>query len=255
MCARMSLETPRIDPWPRFLKSFWMLVRSRVCLSRPMVRGRNSCRGLSLPCLRPRAPMANAALNIAAILWNFVRQHRLGRVLSNDTGVLTATNPDTVRGGDVLYFSYDRLPTLPETEYIRVAPELAVEVRSPSNEDDAVHDKVVEYLNAGVLVVWVADPKERTVTVYRAPDEGKVLHEKAVITAEAVLPEFSCPWPTFFWIVPDGQLSSSRSRLPRPGSWRQGQDHRRGVARRRSSQSVSRLFRRVRAASRVCAGR
>lgn len=146
----------------------------------------------------PRGLHGRCCANITAILWHFVRQHKLGRVLSNDTGVLTTTDPDTVRGGDVLYFSYNRLPTLPEEEYIRVAPELAVEVRSPSNEDETVHDKVVEYLNAGVSLVWVADPKERTVTVYRTPDEGKVLHEKAVITGEEVLPEFSCSVAEFF---------------------------------------------------------
>jgi len=146
----------------------------------------------------PKGPHGQCCLNIGAILWNFVRRQRLGRVLSNDTGVLTTTNPDTVRGGDVLYFSYDRLPTLPEDEYIRVAPELVVEVRSPSNEDEALHDKVVEYLNAGVFLVWVADPKERTVTVYRTPDQGKVLHEKSVITGDDVLLDFSCPVADFF---------------------------------------------------------
>src|SRR5262245_16810482 len=129
-------------------------------------------RGVVVTMPPPKGPHGQCCSNIAGQLWNFVRLHKCGRVLSNDTGMLTGKDPDSVRGGDIFYWSYERLPVLPEDEYIKVAANLAVEVRSPSTEDEAIHEKVVEYLHAGVTLVWVADPKERTVTIYRTPNEG-----------------------------------------------------------------------------------
>lgn len=150
----------------------------------------------------PKGPHGQCCANIAAILWHFVRSRKCGRILSNDTGVLLGTNPDTVRGGDVLYWTYERLPELPVGAYIPVPPDLAVEVRSPSSEDGDIHEKVVDYLQAGVRIVWVVDPAERTATIYRQPDEGKVLHAAATITGEDVLPGFSCPVADFFLDCP-----------------------------------------------------
>lgn len=155
-------------------------------------------RGVVVTMPPPKGPHGQCCANIAAILWHFVRQHKLGRVLSNDTGLLTGTNPDTVRGADILYWSYQRLPSLPEDVYISVPADLAVEVRSPSNDDGDMHEKVVEYLEAGVALVWVVDPRERTVTIYRTAAEGRVLHETATLTGEDVLPGFSCPVADFF---------------------------------------------------------
>lgn len=155
-------------------------------------------RGVIVTMPPPKGPHGQCCANIAAILWHFVRLHKLGRILSNDTGLLTGTNPDTVRGGDILYWSYRRLPDLPEDVYISVPADLAVEVRSPSNNDEAVLEKVTEYLRAGVTLVWVVGPKERTATVYRIGAEGRVLPETALITGEDVLLGFSCPVAEFF---------------------------------------------------------
>src|SRR5215469_2630471 len=65
------------------------------------------------------------------ILGNFVDEHDLGRVMSNDSGVITERGPDTVRGADVCYYSYTCLPKGPLPEgYLPVTPELVFEVRS-----------------------------------------------------------------------------------------------------------------------------
>lgn len=95
-----------------------------------------------------------------------VEQHGLGRVLSNDSGVVTERGPDTVRGADVAYYSYERLPKGPLPDrYLDVAPDLIVEVLSPSDRWPRVLQKVGEYLAAGVSIVVVLDDDTRTAHV------------------------------------------------------------------------------------------
>jgi Uma2 family endonuclease len=124
-------------------------------------------------------------------LGNFVEANRRGTVCSNDTGFITERDPDTVRGLDVGYWSYERLPRVTDA-YIEVAPDLAVEVLSSSNRPGQIREKMREYFNRGVRMVWIIDPVDRTVTIYRSLEEGRVLHESATITGEDVLPDFSC---------------------------------------------------------------
>jgi Uma2 family endonuclease len=124
-------------------------------------------------------------------LGNFVEANRRGTVCSNDTGFVTERGPDTVRGLDIGFWSYERLPQVTD-DYIEVAPDLAVEVLSSSDRPGQVRAKLLEYFKSGVRMVWIVDPLDRTVAVYRSPDEGRILHETATLTGEDVLPGFSC---------------------------------------------------------------
>lgn len=137
-------------------------------------------------------------LNVATILKVFTRQHKLGRV-TVESGVITDTGPDTVRGPDVSYWSYERMPAdhVPVV-YSNIAPDLCVEVKSPSNTPARTTKKVGEYFKCGARMVWVVDPEERTVTVYCKPGDGRVLWEDATITGDDVLPGFSAPVSEFF---------------------------------------------------------
>jgi Uma2 family endonuclease len=103
---------------------------------------------------------------------------------------LSAT-PDSVRGPDISYWSKERLSEVP-VGYIEVPPDLLVEVLSPSNTSRQIRDKLQEYFAKGVRLVWVIAPEDRTLTIYRTPDEGRLLHETATVTSEEVLPGFSC---------------------------------------------------------------
>ena len=149
-------------------------------------------RGVVVVMPPPRGPHGQCCANLVMLLGAFAKTNRLGRVLSNDTGMLTERNPDTVRGADVAFWRFDSLPTVPVNEYIAVPPELAVEVLSPGNVEEDIREKVVEYLAFGVRMVWIADPADRTVTVYRTPEVGKILHEQAMLDGEDVLVGFSC---------------------------------------------------------------
>src|SRR5262249_2503592 len=92
-------------------------------------------------------------------LSRFLEDRSEGRVVCNDSGIVPERSPDTVRGGDVAFFSYGRLPRGPlPMGYIDVMPELVFEVLFPSDRWGVVLAKVAEYLKAGVTVVCVLDP-------------------------------------------------------------------------------------------------
>jgi Uma2 family endonuclease len=133
------------------------------------------------------------------IFGNFVDEHDLGRVMSNDSGVITERGPDTVRGADVCYYSYTRLPKGPlEKGYGPEVPELVVEVRSSTDRWRELHDKIAEYLLAGVLVVVVLDPGSRTAHVFSADDPPKTLGADEELILPGILEGFQVRVGRFF---------------------------------------------------------
>jgi Uma2 family endonuclease len=122
---------------------------------------------------------------------NFVEANNLGHVCANDTGWILERDPDTVRGPDVAFWNKERLPEIPDS-YIEVPPDLAVEVVSPGDQWSRIQNKVRQYLHCGVRLVWVVDPEDRSVSVYRSQQQGKILGENDTLTGEDVLPGFSC---------------------------------------------------------------
>src|SRR5262249_3520105 len=134
----------------------------------------------------------------ASILDHFGRTTRHGRA-TVESGLLTERDPDTVRGPDVSYWSAEKLPLDQEPEgYPDVAADLCVEVLSPGNVFRQIREKIQEYFARGVRMVWIIDPEDRTITVYRSPDEGRLLHENATLDGEDVLPGFRCRVAEFF---------------------------------------------------------
>jgi Uma2 family endonuclease len=129
----------------------------------------------------------------------FVGEHDLDRVMSNDLGVITERDPDTVRGADVVYYSYARLPRGPlSTGYGPEVPELVVEVRSEGDRWLEIHEKVTEYLGAGVLIVVVLDPKTQTAHVFGADDPPRTLGSNDELVLPGVLEGFSVRVGWFF---------------------------------------------------------
>jgi Uma2 family endonuclease len=133
------------------------------------------------------------------IFGNFVDEHNLGRVMSNDSGVITERGPDTVRGADVCYYSYERLPKGPlEKGYGPEVPELVVEVRSSTDRWRDIHEKITEYLHAGVLVVVVLDPGPSTAHVFGAEDPPKTLRAEEDLVFPGILEGFKVRVGRFF---------------------------------------------------------
>lgn len=129
--------------------------------------------------------------NIHHFVDTFVRQRQLGRTLTNDSGIITQRDPDTVRGADISYYSYQRVPKgKSPVGYAGALPEIVFEVVSPSNTRLAIRQKTAEYLQAGINVVCVVDPQYQTVNLHYPdrPDEKLQGHDLLVF---AELPEFS----------------------------------------------------------------
>ena len=129
----------------------------------------------------------------------FLDDHDLGKVLSNDAGVITEQGPDTVRGADVVFYSYRQIPKGPlPKDYGAEPPELVVEVRSPSDRWPKILVKVAEYLNAGVLAVVVLDDDSRTALLCMADQAPRRLGPDDELTIPEILPGFAVPVRRFF---------------------------------------------------------
>jgi Uma2 family endonuclease len=108
-------------------------------------------------------------MNIAAPLFEYAKARRLGIVYAAETGFLLEQNPDTVRAADVSFVSRERIEKAGPVEgYWIGAPDLAVEVNSPSDTVRRIEGKVADWLEAGTRLVWIVSPRLRTVTVYRS---------------------------------------------------------------------------------------
>jgi Uma2 family endonuclease len=132
-------------------------------------------------------------------LGNFVEENRLGRVLSNDSGVITERGPDTVRGADIAYYSFTRLPKEADLDgYGPEVPEITVEVRSPSESWSHLQEKIREYLNAGVLIVVVLDPLKQSAYVYSADEAPLTLTVDDDLSFPGILEGFRIRVGRFF---------------------------------------------------------
>jgi Uma2 family endonuclease len=119
-----------------------------------------------------------------------VKKHNLrGYVTIESAGYILFRNPDTVRAPDVAYISKDRLPDKPQGKYFPVAPDLAVEIVFDHDSASEVQEKVLEYLRAGTLLVWVFYPKTKTVAVHTS-EGSRTLETDAVLDGDPVLPGF-----------------------------------------------------------------
>jgi len=121
----------------------------------------------------------------------FVLEHDLGQVMSNDTWMRTTRKPDSVRGPDVMYFSYSRLSKGPlPKRLLEVSPDLVVEVRSPSDRLSAMNNKALEYLAAGVRAVILLDPDRAAATVFREEELPQTFHNGDSLSVPEILPGF-----------------------------------------------------------------
>lgn len=136
---------------------------------------------------------------IGYLISTFVNNKKLGRMIGNGSGIITERDPDTLRGADVCYYSYARLPgPLPRSGYLAVMPDLVFEVRSPSDRRSKVLGKVTEYLTAGVIAVCVINPETGTAIVYRDNQDPEPFAADAELTLPDVLPGFRVPLRQFF---------------------------------------------------------
>lgn len=154
--------------------------------------------GLLLAEPRPFPLHARVQARMIVLLDEFVRTRRLGQILG-DGGFLLARDPDTVRGPDVSFVTRERWDAVLDLRrFFRGAPDLAVEIVSPSNRAGEMHAKVADYLAAGARLVWIVDPERRAVTVHRTLLAPRRLGVSDVLEGEDVLPGFAIQVASIF---------------------------------------------------------
>jgi Uma2 family endonuclease len=122
-----------------------------------------------------------------------------GEVLCGEAGVRLARNPDTTVGVDVVYISAETAARQSDkTTLIEGVPQLVVEILSPSDTLDEINEKIDTYLSAGVPLVWIVEPRRRTVTVYRPKGPATLVVEGHELSGEQVLPGFHAPLEELF---------------------------------------------------------
>jgi len=139
--------------------------------------------------LLPGFEHGRITMKLATPLAQHAESRRLGTVVAAETGFWLSRDPDTVRAPDIAFV---RAARTPETErgYFPGPPDLAVEVLSPNDRPGYVREKIAEWLEAGALVVWVVDPRERTVTVHEAGKHPSVLGDTDTLSGGDLLPGF-----------------------------------------------------------------
>jgi Uma2 family endonuclease len=150
------------------------------------------------------------ACQIIGLLFAYIKQTRSGWVLSADASYQCFPNrPNKVRKPDVSFIRSGRLPNeeLPRG-HCRTAPDLVVEVISPNDLYFDVMRKILEFQAVGVPLIWIIDPDNRTVTVYRSDNTLTLLHEHEQLSGENVIEGFTCNLAELFPPRPASQSPS-----------------------------------------------
>jgi Uma2 family endonuclease len=129
---------------------------------------------------------------LAQLLQEFVRKHDLGLVMPDGVAYVLRRAPDQVRVPDVSYVAWDRVPEEGAPEgFWEGAPTLAVEVVSPHDRADDIHERVQDYLVAGSAQVWVLWPRQSSITVHRGDGSIRNLRPDEILNGHETLPGFS----------------------------------------------------------------
>jgi Uma2 family endonuclease len=132
-------------------------------------------------------------VNVTVFLGQHVKANNLGIVFGAETGFLIEENPDTVLAPDVAFISREHIPEsgIPK-KYWPGAPDLAVEVLSPGDTAREVEKKVNQWLTAGAHLVWIVNPKRKSITVYRASGDAVTFSERDELDGEDLVLGFRC---------------------------------------------------------------
>jgi len=133
---------------------------------------------------------ARLAFVIAHLIEIYNTTRNLGVVYAD--GCVTRLSPEQIRIPDVCFFRWTTFPNekLPTEQILDIAPDLAVEVISPTNTSAEMERKLTEYFQAGTRLVWYFYPKTESVRVFRSPKEYRDLNQEMVLEGGDVLPGF-----------------------------------------------------------------
>jgi Uma2 family endonuclease len=157
-------------------------------------------RGSVVEVPRPDRRHGFVCANLAWVLGGYVRQRRQGYACGNGTGVIWERNPDTVLGPDVILYAEKRRFADLSRGFAERVPLLAVEVLSPNDRLGKVNLRIQRFLDWGVRLVWLVDPEDCAVTVYRPDRAHQVFQADQELTGGELLPDFRCRVADLFYL-------------------------------------------------------
>jgi Uma2 family endonuclease len=132
-----------------------------------------------------------ATISMILGVWLRTLPHPRGRIVSGEAGIILARNPDTTVGVDIAYISAETIAAQSdESTLIEGVPVLIVEIQSPSDRLDEIHEKNAKYRRAGVPLVWIVNPYDQTVVVHRLGAKPQLFNTDQELAAEPQLPGF-----------------------------------------------------------------
>jgi Uma2 family endonuclease len=138
-------------------------------------------------------------MELAYALYQHVKLNNLGRIYAAEAGFKLESDPDTVRAPGIAFVNMERIQAGGRIQgYRGGAPDLAVEVLSPGNTKREMTEKVKEYFAAGARLVWIVNPKLKTVTVFHSLTDIMTLTEKDTLDGGKVVPGFQIPVAEIF---------------------------------------------------------
>ena len=151
------------------------------------VDGYEYVKGELVPMSPPTRIHSKVSVNVIRHLDWYVRENQLGEVHVEAAFQVgeRALKPD------VAFMPASRLDGDENTGFL-IPPDLAIEVLSPTDVQWRIVDKAFAYLNAGTRLVWVLNPRSKTVTVYRSEKDIVLLTYEDTLTGEDVVPGFAC---------------------------------------------------------------
>lgn len=139
------------------------------------------------------------AMSIGARLWTHVKANGLGEVYGAETGFVLGSDPDHVRAPDTAFIRRERVDAAGDIwGFFPGAPDLAVEIVSPSDRYSQVEEKVADWLEAGTMAVILADQRRRAVKVHRSLADASILTDTDILSIEDVVPGWQMPVAEIF---------------------------------------------------------
>lgn len=146
----------------------------------------------------------------------FSSENDLGEAWPADNGLQCFPNfPNKLRKPDLSFVRRERVtPELFHQGYLRIVPDLVAEVISPHDTAEELDEKITEYQELRVPLIWIVNPEARTVRVYRANGTSSLLHETDELQGEDILPGFRCPVRDLFPALPVAPPASTPTTSP-----------------------------------------
>ena len=140
------------------------------------------------------AQAAIVGLNVNARVHEHADTHQLGLVFASDAGYqIFADKPKRMRKPDGSFIRRGRLPEdKPPRGHLRIPPDLAIEVISPSDLAENIEERIADFMQAGTQLMWVLYPNTRSVYVFRQGGRVSRLTTADELSGEDVLPGFTC---------------------------------------------------------------